>query len=223
MLSGSVKFQELRRSSSPERIATILMHGPRSELITPTADPTKFPHALTLRGMTLMLEFHERNVMPLTRKYIRWALSHLERKPEVRVGEFPQSLTSTEEARVTRTLYRYHLCANLLGIGCQPFTDHNAADIHRSIFGTDILRCLDVLYRSWKIEEICSVVTFAECQYKGIMNRDIFRFEDSDPETSDLIPEFIFSHIGWANSQLVEIPLGSQIANGYVSQGLGLL
>ena len=103
--------------------------------------------------------FHFTVIKPLLERFTIWALARL----ATETGGSPQHrpLSTTEEARVMRAMYRFQLCCNLF---------HK----RRSWFwwrmkSIDIARLFFCLFEPWEVEEVICIYAFAKDEFDRIL------------------------------------------------------
>lgn len=147
--SNSCKFA---RSRTDERLAKFIMsYHNRRISSTYSMECEK----LNEDQVSEMASFYLSIVRPLMQHYSNWALNNLERELE---DDHPQSLfvkfSESEQVRLLRSLYRFHLCCNLYGSRfyepLQKFTVNQDT----------ILRDFLCEFEPWEIEEISCFYTF---------------------------------------------------------------
>ncbi|KAJ5333049.1 uncharacterized protein N7506_006832 [Penicillium brevicompactum] len=167
---------------------------------------------LTLDDLACIAAFHYSVVVPMVSRYTIWALENLSKQPESLLTYPLDSLSDSEEIRITRALYRFQMWCNLFGIG-----PHGKVWSPRSAFSSiDILKALAGCFEPWEVEEIVCIFRFSEAHFQQTfdqiswdVNQENPKFDGQRPPT----PDGAFDLISFGDSFLI----------GTISQGLELL
>ena len=106
-----------------------------------------------------MVAFHFTVIEPLFKRFISVALGHLSHE----TGGPPhhKPLSTTEEARVLRAMYRFQLCCNL-------FHDRRCQHGGFNFDPSDIVKLFCCLFEPWEVEEVACIHTFARDEFNRI-------------------------------------------------------
>ncbi|RMZ78575.1 hypothetical protein DV738_g3796, partial [Chaetothyriales sp. CBS 135597] len=115
-----------------------------------------------------MITFSSSIIKPLVQHYATWALANLSNETTNHShghDEFP--LSTTEELRIIRSLYRFQLCCNLSGV-----SQHKSLRLSllKSVDTSEILEI--VLFEPWEVEEMLCIYAFGHDKFDQIF-RDI--------------------------------------------------
>ena len=120
--------------------------------------------ALTENEVAAMAAFHFTVIEPLLERFTIWALGRLANE----TGGLPhhKPLSTTEEARIMRAMYRFQLCCNLFHERRRQFRQ----PIH--LGSIDIVKLFFCLFEPWEVEEMVCIHAFAKDEFDRIF-RDI--------------------------------------------------
>ncbi|KAL2022268.1 hypothetical protein VTK56DRAFT_5878 [Thermocarpiscus australiensis] len=120
--------------------------------------------ALTEDEAAAMAAFHFIVIEPLSKRFTSWALGHLANE----TGGSPhhEPLSTTEEARIMRAMYRFQLCCNLFHERRDQFRQHHWDPI-------DLAELFFWLFEPWEVEEVVCVYKFAKDEFDRIFS-DIY-------------------------------------------------
>jgi hypothetical protein len=120
--------------------------------------------ALTENEVVAMVAFHFTVIEPLFERFTIWALGHLANE----TGGSPhhKPLSTTEEARVMRAMYRFQLCCNLF----HERRDQFMQPLH--LGSIDVVKLFFCLFEPWEVEEVVCIHAFAKNEFDRIF-RDI--------------------------------------------------
>ncbi len=144
-----------------------------------------------------MVSFLSSVIQPLVRRFISWTWANLAKETTTRYQD--QALSKTEEVRILRGFYRYHLCCNVFG----TYWSCDSAGV--TFYSDRVLQeFMHLVFEPWEIEEILCILAFVTNQYDEIFNHvgwKIQEDESSSSEDSESSPaqEDIESTIWWAN------------------------
>lgn len=148
-----------------------------------------FKRKFTLDDVIHMVNFHCLVIKPLVQRYADWALGNLVAEPEASSQIEPHKedpLSKTEEARVTRALYRFELCCNLFGLGRHKVDLGSYLTKQRLGFeATDILMLLEDSFEPWEIEELSCIDTFTVHKCKEIFDKICWDVDVNNPKFGD--------------------------------------
>ena len=120
--------------------------------------------ALTESEVVAMAAFHFTVIEPLLERFTIWALGRLANETGGLAHHRP--LSTTEEARVMRAMYRFQLCCNLFHERRHQFRQ----PIH--LGSIDIVKLFFCLFEPWEVEEMVCIHAFAKDEFDRIF-RDI--------------------------------------------------
>ncbi|PYI14790.1 hypothetical protein BO99DRAFT_344216 [Aspergillus violaceofuscus CBS 115571] len=195
--SGQLKSAKAR---TKERIAEMVEEYRVSRLLT--EEPPPKTTSFTLDDLLYILRYHHKVIVPMYQRFTTWVLENLAKEIGQPSASVQRKISSTEESRIIRALYRFQLCCHLFG---NRSVDRPWRDSRLGTASTDILQHLETMFYAWEIEEILCIYAFAEDQYNGIFNAVR---EDLDPMNFEMDSEFL---------------MRETYREGTVSQGLSLL
>ncbi|OJJ81534.1 uncharacterized protein ASPGLDRAFT_76120 [Aspergillus glaucus CBS 516.65] len=99
-----------------------------------------------------ILSFHASVIVPLTQRYTDWALVNL--------------ANETKHMWVVRALYRFQLYCNLFGVGHDSWERNRWDDDENR----DIFRIFPRIFKTWEIEEITCIYTFAMKKFDRVFD-----------------------------------------------------
>lgn len=158
--SGLTDFSNTR---TPEKVTQFLelyqdrRSSPRHSILT---------KRLTEDEAVDMVAFLSSMIRPLARHYTGWALTNL--ADETEGSQSHEFLSTAEETRLMRALYRFQLCCNLFGVGSHATSQQPRLGLQ----SVDILKIFFCIFEPWEVEEIACIYTFAKEKY-GQIFRDI--------------------------------------------------
>ncbi len=129
----------------------------------PTATYSILDEALAEDEAVAMVVFHFTVIEPLVKRFTNWALDHL--ADETGGSPHRKPLSSTEEARVLRAMYRFQLC-------CNVFHDRRTQDGQPSFDPLDVVKLFFGLFEPWEVEQVLCIQDFSRDEFDGIF-RDI--------------------------------------------------
>ncbi|RAL08239.1 uncharacterized protein BO97DRAFT_428543 [Aspergillus homomorphus CBS 101889] len=165
-----------------------------------------------------MVDFHMSTIMPIARRFTQSALKNFAGQPEAQSSFVHEPITTTEEYRIVRAVYRFELC-------CQLFDDR-APDLEvvaRNKHGIDLatmLQLLHTMFHPWEVEEILCINGFLEIKYNDIFDVATWDFDRNKPK------------FGYAPNMSCTDPLSRLSRHSYhrdyylcgtLTRGLGLL
>ena len=114
--------------------------------------------ALTDNEVVAMAAFHFTVIEPLVERFTSWALGRL----AIETGRSPhhKPLSTTEEARVVRAMYRFQLCCNLFHERRLRFQLH--------LDSIDVAELFFFLIEPWEAEQVTCVHAFAKDEFDRI-------------------------------------------------------
>ncbi|KAI0007240.1 hypothetical protein F4779DRAFT_519047 [Xylariaceae sp. FL0662B] len=149
---------------------------------------------------------------PIGRHYFRWALDNL--AGETRVPPTYEPISTVEETRLLRALYRFQICCGLFGRN----------DFHDSLRhrwrpdGLYILKVFIGLFEPWEVEEIACICTFSQDTYEQIFREIQWDVDEKNPKFDGQRPPTPDGAFNLASSFVRECLL-----KGIVSRGLEML
>lgn len=154
-----------------------------------SANTSYFNRHTTEEEAISVAAFYSSIIKPLARCYVNWTLTHLH--DETKYSRDDRSLSTTEEIRLLRALYRFQLCCHLFGLS--RLGSRKVISLSRERFESDdILRLFLCLFEPWEIEEIACFYAFVTDKYDAIFNQihwDVHeenpKFEGQRPPTPD--------------------------------------
>ncbi|RAK95623.1 uncharacterized protein BO80DRAFT_469240 [Aspergillus ibericus CBS 121593] len=204
--SGSIKFS---RSRNPEAVTKLLgfYEGRRA-----LSEYPLMSEELTTDEVSSMATFHLSLIQPLVQRYTVWALSNLAHEPEGLQSD--ASLSTTEELRILRSMYRFQLCCNLFGVGCHgtPFSPRSDFD------SVGILRFFLSIFEPWEVEEIACIYAFAKERYDEVFDDIRWDVHEENPKFDGQRPPTPDGAFDFDNSWIRHCLL-----IGTISRGLKLL
>lgn len=113
---------------------------------------------LTLDDLICMTKLHRMVVQPLVRFYADWALMNIIQDAETLhihydISEIRAPLSSTERDRIMRSLYRFELCCNVLGL--------SPHFINPGLGCEDTVKLITNYFEPWQIKELFCINSFA--------------------------------------------------------------
>ncbi|GAB1217816.1 hypothetical protein ATERTT37_007059 [Aspergillus terreus] len=123
-----------------------------------------------------MIAFHISIVEPLVAEFTRWALDNLNKFAGTQQKHQP--LSTAEETRVLRALYRYELCCHLFGLGAHLHERPNFFNFESA----EILELFAGPFEPWEVEEIFCVCRFAQNKYNQIFDAISWDVNENNPK-----------------------------------------
>jgi hypothetical protein len=132
-----------------------------------------------------LLLYHIKIVKPLMRRYQIWALKNLfnevchsleqDGKPLTETTQGVQvQLSTTEDKRVIRALYRFQAICNIFGLGSQrPGTESSSYEDTNpfpDIGPPDIVELYFSIFEAWQAEELTCICRFIDYSYDKILD-----------------------------------------------------
>ncbi|OJJ99010.1 hypothetical protein ASPACDRAFT_44638 [Aspergillus aculeatus ATCC 16872] len=121
--------------------------------------------------LSRILRFHYTVILLLVPRFTAWMQANLPGEAKlglIQLGSPMQpKISSTEESRIIRALYRFQLCCYLFG---NPRGDSPWSKKSYHLGYVDILQHLEAMFYAWEIEEILCVHTFVEDLYPDIFD-----------------------------------------------------
>ena len=110
-----------------------------------------------------MAAFHLGIVRPLMQEYIAWSLGNLAWRTGTRSSN--TKLSTTEEMRLLRSMYRFQLWSNLFHI-CPDTQDRHGLRLD----GWKFMELQFSFFEPWEVEEIFCIKTFAKVKFDHIFS-----------------------------------------------------
>ncbi|RAH64775.1 uncharacterized protein BO66DRAFT_406121 [Aspergillus aculeatinus CBS 121060] len=240
--SGLVKSAKARtRENIAEMVEEYRLGRLRSQ------EPPPRTTKSTFNELSRILRFHYTVILPLVPRFTTWMQANLPGEAKlglIQLGSPMQpKISSTEESRIIRALYRFQLCCYLFG---NPRDDSPWGKESYHPGYVDILQHLEAMFHAWEIEEILCVHTFVEDIYPDIfdvvrglwlLQRALCQMEDTEhpaqlveimrerltPESGFIGPREVTSHIWFWNRLneygLTEKDLRSQAHEAFPFRG----
>lgn len=101
--------------------------------------------------------FHRSVIKPLAQEYVGWVLGNLNNETTESTHSH-QPLSSTEETRIFRSLYRFELYCALFGV---RYYRSNRPQWFLELNPMDMLMMFMEIYEPWEVEEIICIYIFA--------------------------------------------------------------
>ncbi|RSL78415.1 hypothetical protein CEP51_008224 [Fusarium floridanum] len=137
-------------------------------------DSLSWEQNLTESEMSGLAMFHLSFIQPLIEKYKNWAMTNIANDfEEQKKTAHTAPLSSTEQLRIMRALYRFQLWCNLFG-GFSYMCDREGPPY---MFFS--------LYEPWEVEEISSVHLFATSGFQTDLPHYMYNFETNGNETKN--------------------------------------
>lgn len=188
--------------------------------------------------------FHRSVIKPLSQEYAGWAQGNLTNETTTSTHNY-QPLSSTEETRIVRALYRFELYCTLFGVRCYR---SNHPQWFLELKPMDILMMFLEIYEPWEVEEIICIYIFVKKNIDQVFHEIYWDVHPDNPKleghegdspptrTFDFDREcqferlsislFFLTSFDYLSTKLTFYPMiGSRdnYLEGTVSLGLGLL
>ncbi|KAE8361152.1 hypothetical protein BDV27DRAFT_148066 [Aspergillus caelatus] len=163
-------------------------------------------------ALVALAVFYFSIVKPLAKYYTSWALGNLAAETDKPRSNEP--LCKMQETRLIRALYRFQLCCNLFGAGCQKSSQKQRLGFDSVEIGTIFLD----LFEPWEVEEISCIYHFAKERYNQIFNDIRWDVHEENPKFEGQRPPTPEGAFDLDNSWIRD-----SLLKGTISCGLDLL
>jgi len=155
---------------SPDHVRNRISAYQRTDPNRPGARHTISLDALSDNAVGEMVNFSAL-IKRLTGRYAAWALGNLAKAIDMKAPHTTNlALSSTEEARIVRAMYRFELTCHLFGVEphylLRPVRRRAASDFEPE----EVLRLFFLAFQPWEVEEITSIYAFVRDCYETVFD-----------------------------------------------------